>query len=54
MAAIRNPEIFSNAGIEGVSEGGRNIIVNIAQFSGLPAKKAEVVKDAQITEPKEE
>lgn len=54
MAAIRDPENFSNAGIEGISEGNRNIIVNITQYGGSPAKKAEIVKEAQITEPKEE
>jgi hypothetical protein len=54
MAAIRDPENFSNAGIEGISEGGRNIIINLTQYGGLPDKKVEVVKEAEIEGPKEE
>lgn len=54
MAAIRDPETFSNAGIEGISEGNRSIIINLTQYGGSPDKKVEVVKEARITEPEEE
>lgn len=54
MAAIRDPENFSNAGIlENSTEDGRNVVVNITHYGGLLAKKAEIIKEAQIIEQKE-